>query len=318
MSEAQLFVVEPLARPAVAKPFGAVIRLTDPRLARNVARIVLGLGGTVHLGDDVSADGVRVVVTDDVVVTRGDRIIDEARGAGLPLVLFCAADAMPRAFEGPAPHHITLREHERIQHTAPTLRKLASGNIWGVEQYVRPGAVVSRSVVRSNADASSFLERFEKTVADLRVDRARRAEIVTSADEILSNALYDAPVLPDGSRPFALMSRRKALLLSSDEAAQVSFATDGEVIAFGCRDPFGSLSVDDVAARLAGAEKPQLPAAGEGGAGLGLQMVLRYSDHLAINLDPGRSTEVIALFDLPHEAGPRAQRSRSFNVFFAT
>lgn len=117
----------------------------------------------------------------------------------------------------------------------------------------------------------------------LRVRHKYREAIEKCLDEMLMNALYDAP--PDRNAPPA--------------RAQVSFASDGSRCYLTVRDAYGSLERPTVLRYLHKClhEKQQIDRK-VGGAGLGLYFMASSSSELHFHVARGRATEVTCVFDL--------------------
>src|SRR4029434_11166123 len=63
----------------------------------------------------------------------------------------------------------------------------------------------------------------------------------TVADELISNALYDAPVDAAGARRFHHLSRNLDVDLEPGEEIEVRLSSDGRRLGISVSDPFGSL-----------------------------------------------------------------------------
>src|SRR5690606_37964758 len=130
-------------------------------------------------------------------------------------------------------------------------------------------------------------------------------------DELLMNALHDAP---RESRPI--------LLADNQGRAVLRWGCDDHTIAVSVSDGFGALRQRDVIDHVRRARdergRPNPATTEEPGAGLGLYLVLANVASLIVNVDPGRQTEVVCLFDLA-KPSRRAITSgvRSLHVFSA-
>jgi hypothetical protein len=122
--------------------------------------------------------------------------------------------------------------------------------------------------------------------------------ISSIADELLTNAIYDAPTDASGRHKFAHVDRRSKVSLAADEDVLLAFGSDGYTLAISVIDPFGSLPIDRIRERLLSCMNSQEIEDKAGGAGLGLYSVLKQCDELIINIEPGKRTEVIAFIDL--------------------
>jgi hypothetical protein len=131
--------------------------------------------------------------------------------------------------------------------------------------------------------------------------------IASVADELMMNALYDAP----RGGPSGGAARR----------AELRWGADEQVIAISVADTFGALRQRDVidhvrrARRERGRPRPVTDA--QHGAGLGLYLVVANVAALVFNVEAGRRTEVVCLFDRTTPGRPAASCVRSLHVFQA-
>ena len=174
-----------------------------------------------------------------------------------------------------------------------TSLKLATGDLFGIEKYVT-GPVGERLVT----DEAGKRHAMAEVVSFAEAVRARRPtvhRINSVVDELVMNALREGG------------------------PAMLRWAADERHIAISVRDGQGSLRQRDVidhvrrARRDSGRPEP----ASEGGAGLGLYLVLANVASLVVNIAPGRKTEVVCLFDLSRNTRPSIPRVRSLHVFNA-
>jgi hypothetical protein len=131
------------------------------------------------------------------------------------------------------------------------------------------------------------------------VRRKYRESIDQCLDEMLMNALYDAPVDEDGRPIFADIPTKTRISLRLEQKAIVQSACDGQRFAISVRDAFGTLDRDTVLRYLhkclRATEQIDRKA---GGAGLGLYMMVNATSELYFNVLPGVATEVVCVFDL--------------------
>jgi hypothetical protein len=185
----------------------------------------------------------------------------------------------------------------------------------GVTPYLLAGAPVHEASVRNNDDKERALDRiiaFAESM-DLGGEKLRRVEL--AAEELLMNALYDAPRNADGRARHASQDRRVAVELGSDETVHLRYGCDGQTLAVAVADPFGSLTKRAVTERLSKVrEGIPKPSAGVAGAGLGLVMTYSVANQLIFSVSPGRLTEVTAVM---HVGGSnRAAQERGTAVHF--
>jgi hypothetical protein len=123
------------------------------------------------------------------------------------------------------------------------------------------------------------------------------------AHEILVNASYDAPVDDVGEAHYA-HDRRAPITLASDEVPHVQLATDGLLVLVRVSDRFGRLTREQVLASIQRgaiahrADASDVVDATNGGAGLGLWRVYSAAAVTIVDVLPGHSTTVTAIFDI--------------------
>jgi len=72
----------------------------------------------------------------------------------------------------------------------------------------------------------------------------------TIVDELVTNAIYNAPRDDAGRAKYAKMSRRDPVTLEDEEVGCLEFACDGDYIAISQVDPFGALTQDTIVTYL--------------------------------------------------------------------
>ncbi|HJZ88030.1 MAG TPA: hypothetical protein VKN99_22810 [Polyangia bacterium] len=117
------------------------------------------------------------------------------------------------------------------------------------------------------------------------------------AHELLMNAMYDAPVGPDGKPKFA-HDRKSRIELAPEEAPTLRLASDGVTLAIQVVDPFGRLARRHVFGGLLRGLKGGEMDLGGGGAGLGMLKIYQSTCVMLFDVTPGRRTEVTGLFNL--------------------
>jgi len=126
-------------------------------------------------------------------------------------------------------------------------------------------------------------------------EKLRRIEVV--ADELMLNAIYDAPRDERGQPKYAGMDRRTQVTLTAQTQVRLRFGCDGARFVVSVCDRFGSLNRQILAAHIARVLEVRgpRPRAGTGGAGLGLVLVYTSSNQLAVHVSAGRFTEITSV-----------------------
>jgi len=203
-------------------------------------------------------------------------------------------------------------DHDDLMVTAA---KLLSGDIFGLEKYLAWGANVHEIEVRSYEEKRITLLT---TTAFAKRAGARRpviARIECVADELLMNAMYNAPALSRGVVPDPYEASQRPAR-PEDGGVLFRYATDGRHFAISVEDRFGMLRKDAIIDNLARARSQRSPReADAGGAGLGLYFVFSAATRFIANIDEGRRTEIVCLFDLRQGGRQLAACADSLHVF---
>lgn len=185
----------------------------------------------------------------------------------------------------------------------------------GPAPYLLAGTPLQERLVGGSADKEEALAEVLADAARLGLSDEKARRIETSADELLLNAIYDAPRGDDGAPLYAHIDRRTEVSLAAQAQVRLRWGCDGRIFALSVADRFGALTRAAVAAslrRLLEARTPRLgrsgPLGSGGGAGLGLVLVYTAANELALHIAPGRFTEATVAL---HVAGSnRAAQSR--------
>jgi hypothetical protein len=190
--------------------------------------------------------------------------------------------------------------------------RLLFGDLFGLDKVVAWGVRVHAVVVGDYEEKSLAIQEISDFAERVGVRRKYRELIEQCLDEMLMNALYDAPVDKDGKPKFRSVPVKERLKLPAEEKAVVEYACDGDTFALSVRDAFGTLERDTVVwyldKCLHAAEQIDRK---EGGAGLGLYLIANASTQFFVNLHPGVATEAACVFDLK---APKIQLE-GFGVF---
>lgn len=178
--------------------------------------------------------------------------------------------------------------------------KFSSGPFWGIREYLSRGAQAHSMKIRNTdsrlKDASGLLD----FGARIGLSDHMLQTLANIADELLMNAMFDAPTDGKGRCKYADLPRTRQILLNEMEAPVLEYGSDGRRLAIGVSDPFGGLSRRTILTYL---EKCLFNDNGQiddkpGGAGLGLFQIYKAADALIFNVQPGARTEVICLLKL--------------------
>jgi hypothetical protein len=192
-----------------------------------------------------------------------------------------------------------------------TVQKLFRTDVFGLEKYVAWGAEVRSYTLEDTRDRDAAVNALAKDVVAVGLPDRVGSMVSVIADELITNALYAAPIDGAGVRFRADESRERARKLVGREIVTVRWATDARYLAIEVRDRWGSLVPAAIGGRLAAGNK-RSQAQIEGG--MGLPLAYACCNQLVIDSAPSVMTEVITLLDVrykPTELG----RAASFHAF---
>jgi CheY-like chemotaxis protein len=286
---------------------------------RVVQRVLGACGYTVDVADDL-ARGEQLLEErrPGLVVVDGDALsgpalgdlLDRARthGAATCVTLLDAASqeqARERARErGQECAHARIRallalgtvDHLLVhpmpvlaEELALTAHKLARNDLFGAEKYLLWGTRFEDALLTRSGQRVALVAQLaaQLQARGLSARIASLARLV--ADELISNAVHNAPVDATGARPRRDLPRDQDLELDGRHAVQLRWGCDARYLATEVRESGG-------------------------GAGMGLAIAYRSSDQLVFAIAPGTRTEIIALLDVRQPPTERAPAS-SYNVF---
>jgi len=231
-------------------------------------------------------------------------------------------DYLPLLAERPFVRNLIAKNAEPLdaEELIATASKLLRGDLFGLDKYLLWGVEPLRIAVRDSraklahvGQVASFAERLGCP--------ARTVALVESiADELITNAIYNAPRDAAGRPKYAGVPRRQSVVLDDGEAAELAFACDGHFLGIALVDPFGALTQDTIVAylnRCLVRPEPLAASHASSGAGIGLYRIFQSLSKFVVNVDPGRRTEVIALIDLRLTMKRFRQAPKSFHIFVA-
>lgn len=306
----------------------AIHLVLGPNDFERVATAATAIGATVvQSAPEAEPPGEALVVVDPMLLARATPTPSGSVDPVAALRAFAAVHprAILAAFVG-GPHPVTrpiladLLEIPNVAALVPhdardlgdTLHALAHPPRFGLDRFA-PSARFASEVGTSEA-RDQLLDAVQAFLAEHRI-RARMAAIAGDViEELITNALYDAPVDAAGVRLYADVDRRAPVALEANARAHVEVGVVGTTVYATMTDPHGSLEPSAVRRFLVDglrggvSDKP-------GGAGLGFARVYGLVDRLAIQVVPRQKTEILIALET---GGARRDASVHPTAFLAT
>jgi hypothetical protein len=192
-------------------------------------------------------------------------------------------------------HEERLDDDEFIASATKTLEH----DLFGLHKYFPWGVTVFSMKVNNYEDKTEAINIIMQYAEAAGMRGPVRDRIQLACDELMMNALYHAPVDDKGREKYRDTPRKELAKLSQVSAIQVQYGCSGRYFGVSARDAFGSLNrgkILDYLTRISQGVGANIESK-TAGAGLGIVSVAQSVSKLIFNLVPGKSTEVIALFD---------------------
>ena len=211
-----------------------------------------------------------------------------------PAAFFVARDPDDRAFT--------------IRNVVATANKILNQNVFGLERHLSWGAAIQERPVRDSREREPLIDELADHFKGLGVREAMLDRVRTATEELLMNAIYDAPHDARGKPLYNHLARTQPITLAVQRQGVLRYGTDGMWVGVSVSDPFGGLrraTLSRYLESLAGGATVSLNDAhgsGKGGAGRGLKLLIDSADLTVFNVAVGKKTEVISLFNLERAA----------------
>jgi len=177
--------------------------------------------------------------------------------------------------------------------------RVLAGDLFGLEKHIPWGAQIHNFLVGDYQEKSRCISQIAEFAESMGVRRKYRESIEQCADEMLMNALYDAPVDEQGRPIFSEIPINTRISLRVEQKAVVQYVCDGKRFAIAVRDAFGALERSTVLRYLHKClHSEQQIDRKAGGAGLGLYFITNSSSGVFFHVLPGVATEAVCTFDL--------------------
>jgi hypothetical protein len=209
----------------------------------------------------------------------------------------------------------TMLQHPMAaEHLGNVISTLTSGRRPRLLDWVGPTVAGRRVRLANTARRSERLDRMTDYLGGKGVGSRTVQQLRDVAEELLTNAFYDAPVAAGVlKKP---ISRTESVLLPDDSACDMVYGCRDDLAIVRVRDPFGSLTrkrLVEVLTRCARTDMQVEVDETMGGAGLGLWRIFSAASFVAISVVDRRHTEFLVGIGKRAGAGPRPF---AFHLFF--
>ena len=179
-----------------------------------------------------------------------------------------------------------------------TAQKLLTGDIFGIEKYLPDGTAVQYARIRDFEGRGKAIQTVLDFAEQNKMRRQVRTAIGSVCEELLMNALYDAPIDADGKQIFAEVDPHERVKTRSPRPVSIRYAVTDDMFAVAVRDRFGRLAKNTILSYIDKCiTQPNQIDRKTYGAGLGLYLVANAAASYIVNVAYGIATEVVCTFD---------------------
>lgn len=281
----------------------------DKGFGKQLATALKAAGGTVDLHQHLSelakgeiAAALVVVHLEGELSTAAAQIVPRLAGEGkliaiLPKTNLAAVVDIMQSSDRVA--GIMMADNFDSRQLSAMAMRVVAGDIFGLEKMITWGTLVHSQLVGDYQEKSLCIAQISEFAEMMGVRRKYREAIEQCIDEMLMNALYDAPVDESGKPLFSEIPMKTRISLRVEQKAVVQYACDGHRFAVSVRDAFGTLERNTVLRYLHKClHAEQQIDRKAGGAGLGLYLMANSASTVYFNVLPGVATEAVCVFDL--------------------
>ena len=179
-----------------------------------------------------------------------------------------------------------------------TAQKLLPGDIFGIEKYLPDGTEGQYARLRDFEGRGRAIQTVLDYAEAAKMRRQVRNAIGSVCEELLMNALYDAPVDGEGKPIFADVDPHDRTRTRSPRPVSIRYAATDQMFAVAVRDRFGRLAKNTILSYIDKCiHSPNQIDRKTYGAGLGLYLVANAAASYVVNVAYGIATEVVCTFD---------------------
>jgi hypothetical protein len=167
-------------------------------------------------------------------------------------------------------------------------------------------------------EKSVILRQIEEAIATKVRSTGLKADIVTVSDELLTNAIFNAPFVDLQNSNPGESRDNSGISMTEGKCGHFFLGADEERIVIGCRDPYGTLNVKKLLERVRNCYLRSVAATmnmnGAGGAGIGSFMVFNSSCSYFVATEQLKTTVVCAVMSIKGSGRARQEAPKSLHI----
>ena len=162
--------------------------------------------------------------------------------------------------------------------------------------------IAADNTFHSSSEKRDLLDGFAKTMADKAFSQTLIADAILIADEMFTNAMFNAPFVHKVTQNNPGVSRSETEVnLEKHKPGRLLLAHDQSRLLVACLDQFGSLNLNGYLSKIRATYDRGAAASmnfGSGGAGLGSYIIFNTAASMFVGVESGRATLIACLLPL--------------------
>lgn len=178
--------------------------------------------------------------------------------------------------------------------------------------------ILFESLFSEAHDKKTILSKLEEILPASIKSASLRADIVTIADEMVTNAVFNAPFVDDENTGSGASREDQNTRMTEGKSGQMWIAHDDERLLVLCRDDYGTLNADKMLKKIRHIYQTSVAEninmTGGGGAGIGTYMMFNTCVSFFVGVQPRKKTLVGCI--LPKKGSLRERSQMLKNLHF--
>jgi hypothetical protein len=248
-------------------------------------------------------------------------ICDMIRQRNSTLSIFFVIDDLPincvdKAFAKGYPDHLVRIDMPELSDwIVQNLKKILIKDFSGIEFYSKTTEPSISFTINNSKMKDQYIDQIVTYASNRKVRERVLHTIADILDEMITNALFDAPIDEHGIFLYQKYDRKENLVLSVKQSSVLACQIDESKIFLSIKDPFGSLTKSKLLSYLSkGNSNTKVVVENKkGGAGIGINTIFRLSHNFVINIVSGVFSELIICISM--ESDILKQDNASLDIF---
>ncbi len=211
-------------------------------------------------------------------------------------------EKVPYLIQSPLFGHFVLRNYgdprDAGQHYGRIVKATTGERAFGLDLLLSTGAKIQNVKLQMSNQKQEAVEAIRNYLVAAKFQTRMATAIANAVDELLMNAIFDAPVDSVGRPTLSTAPRNTVIKLESQQAVEMSVGYDGKYVAIMVADLFGSLDKGKLLNHISKiyTEEEYKVRTAVAGAGIGLATVFRSGGSFFFVSESRVRTEVTVFF----------------------